>query len=212
MTPALLTSRSSPSEVARKFWLNSRTDSRSARSSFATTSVADGAAALMAATAADAAVGSRLAITTRAPARASSRAITLPRPPSAPVTTAVRPPCAGIRSGVHFVFMRPNSSQGSHPVGLDDSLPGQPRAQTQQQAKHQMAHQETWAVQQPHSRVDRRQDDNPRCGEKDRPIDYARQNQADGTVGDSADKHDEDEAQDDRLGHVAGHSDDHRTQ
>jgi hypothetical protein len=45
----------------------------------------------------------RTARTTRAPARASSRAVTRPRPLEAPVTTTVRPDWSASSAAVHFV-------------------------------------------------------------------------------------------------------------
>ena len=91
MTPALLISRSRPLWVALKRSAKPRTDARLARSSSSSWTWAPGTAARSSSTAACPFSRLRQAITTLAPARASSRAVTSPSPLFAPVTMAVRP-------------------------------------------------------------------------------------------------------------------------
>ncbi len=83
ITPALLISTSM---LPSRFSANSRIEARSARSNRRTSVLPEREAAARSPRSV-----SRTAITTRAPARASSRVVTNPRPLLAPVTTTVRP-------------------------------------------------------------------------------------------------------------------------
>src|SRR4051794_22553003 len=102
ITPALLISRSSCSLRACRRSPKSRTDARLARSSSSTSRSAPGAFDRIVSAASSPFAVLRHATITRAPARASSRAVARPRPLFAPVTTARRPAWSGIRSAVHF--------------------------------------------------------------------------------------------------------------
>ena len=96
ITPALLTSRSRPSWLAAKRSANDRTEARLARSSSSSSGFGPYAVAATSAWAARPLSRLRQAMTTSAPWRASSRAVTSPIPLFAPVTTAMRPVWSGM--------------------------------------------------------------------------------------------------------------------
>ena len=98
MIPALFTNRSSASVSSPS--ANCRTDARLPRSSSTTSTWAFGTSSRIWSAAAAPFCRLRQAISTVAPARASSRAVTSPSPLLAPVTTAVRPDWSGIWSVV----------------------------------------------------------------------------------------------------------------
>src|SRR5439155_2937566 len=105
MTPALLMSRSRPSCSLANQSAKPRTEARLARSSEPTSISALGTAALIWPAASAPFSALRTPRTTRAPARASSRAAKKPMPLFAPVTTATRPCWLGISVAVHLSAM-----------------------------------------------------------------------------------------------------------
>src|SRR5438876_3639246 len=105
MTPALLMSRSRPSCALANHSANPRTEARLPRSSEPTSISALGTPAWIARAASAPFSALRTARTTRAPARASSRAAKKPMPLLAPVTTATRPCWLEISAAVHLSAM-----------------------------------------------------------------------------------------------------------
>ena len=91
ITPALLISRSIPSQADLIWPAATRTDSSEARSSGTTRTSAPGAAARIRVTASCALPWSRQPRINRAPRPASTRAASKPMPELPPVITAVRP-------------------------------------------------------------------------------------------------------------------------
>ena len=91
ITPALLISMSIRGWSAAIPAANPRTDSSAARSSTRASTAASGVSAVIRSRAASPLARSRAVITTVAPAAASARAVSRPRPLLAPVTTARRP-------------------------------------------------------------------------------------------------------------------------
>src|SRR5439155_13210241 len=105
MTPALLMSRSRPSCSLANQSAKPRTEARLARSSERTSMSALGTAALIWPAASAPFSALRTPRTTRAPARASSRAAKKPMPLFAPVTTAARPCWSGMSAAVNLAVM-----------------------------------------------------------------------------------------------------------
>src|SRR5882757_639387 len=113
MMPALLTRTSTLSTPSA----NARTDARSCRSSWRISTspvIPDAAASPLAVL--------RTASTTLAPTRASSRAVTSPRPLLAPVTMTVRPANEGRSAAVHSL-MGQSLMTGQGLLGLDHESP-----------------------------------------------------------------------------------------
>src|SRR5204863_8789997 len=135
ITPALLTSRSSPdrSPLARKLSAKEATEERSARSRPASSTRAPGTCASSSCLASAPLARFRQAITTVAPWRASSRAAARPRPLLAPVTIAVRPVWSGICPLLHSSLIAVLPSIGS---GYDQHLAVRAALQQRPRLRH----------------------------------------------------------------------------